>query len=149
MQVAFAQTQLVYKWEDSHLVHRYGSSVTIPETVQFVDMVWDSFNLQTSLVPSVCDGRGSPHARAYPQMIHLPKWGRNYVVLSHELAHCLCSLIDHDHNMGHGGIFLHLYFTILTRFLSFKYQKLSTAAIDFGLNVQRICIPKRFSRYLK
>lgn len=131
------QTRLVYAWEDKVFPETQGGGyLTLDECREFVRFVWRDLDL--SRPPRILDGRGTKCALSGSGAISLPRWARNYTVLTHELAHCVTEFIDEEDNYDHGGVFLHVYFTLMTRYCKQKYGVLYRSALDAGLRVHRL-----------
>jgi carbohydrate-binding DOMON domain-containing protein len=97
--------------------------------------------------PRIVDGRGSEAARNWHRVIHLPRWSRNNIIVLHELAHTLTNFIDSNDSYEHGGIFVHVMITLLTRFAGYKYQVLADSAKAYGLQVTRIQLATRLKGF--
>lgn len=142
------QTHQVYEWENQNFPDCYGSYMTLEMAQDYVSMIWKDLGLKLRR-PRVTDGRGSLDARAQYFRIQLPRWSRNFSVLTHELAHSITALIDPQDNVDHGGIYLHVYFTLMARYQGKKYSELVKKAEDFGLKVHRVKLASRLKPYLK
>lgn len=118
-----------------------GCYLSIKDCQKFVDTVWAELGLSSS--PKVSDGRGTRSARSWGDKIMLPKWSRNFTVLTHELAHCIADLIDSDDNHDHGGIFIYVYLTLLARYCGHKFSSIIKSASDSGIRVTRIKLNSR------
>lgn len=131
------QTKLFYAWEDTTLPDCRKSYLSLAGCQKFVDEVWGDLSMNSD-PPVVKDGRGSSAARSEGSTISMPRWSRNATVITHEISHTLASLIDPWGNIYHGGIFIHVYFTMLTRYCDHKYHKLISSARSHGLIVTPI-----------
>jgi hypothetical protein len=144
---AFAgQTQLCYDWEISRFTFRDESIITLKQCKELIKDVWKEFNMYGHS-PKVIDGRGSSFARNWHTEIHLPKWSRNNIIVLHELAHTFANMIDPQDSTEHGGIFVHIMITLLTRFAGYKYNELSASAQAFGLKVTKIKLATRLKSF--
>lgn len=141
------QTQLCYAWELATFTFRNESIITLKQCQQLVNDVWRTLKLKGH-APKVVDGRGSEAARNWQRVIHLPKWSRNNIIVLHELAHSLTNLIDPQNSFEHGGIFVHIMLTLLSRFAGYKYQVLAESAQAFGLTVTKIKLATRLKSHM-
>jgi hypothetical protein len=140
------QTQLCYSWESSRFTFRDEAIITLKQCRELVKECWKALNMKGT-APKVVDGRGSNYARNFHTEIHLPKWSRNNIIVLHELAHTLCNMIDEKDSEEHGGIFMHIMLTLLTRFAGYKYGELSSSAQAYGLKVKRIKLATKLKNY--
>ena len=112
-----------------------------------VNEIWTDLGLNLE-PPRVRDGRGSIAARSGGGVISMPRWSRNITVITHELAHSISDLIDPWGNVGHGGIFIHVYFTMLARYCDYKYHILVNSARDYGLVVTPVKLKNRLLPFM-
>lgn len=132
------QSSKLYAFEEAFFPTRGMNLLELHEIVAYVDNVWKRLSLKGT-PPKVYDGRGSPNARACADTIHIPKWGRNHVIVVHELSHCLCERLGIDHH-GHGPDFTHVYFSLIARLQvhHLPYQDIVNAAGAYGVLVDDI-----------
>jgi hypothetical protein len=140
------QTQLCYGWELSRFTCRNETILSLKQCQQLIKEVWKELNMKGP-APKVIDGRGSIYARSDCKEIHLPKWSRNNIIVLHELAHTLTNFIDETDSGEHGGIFVHVMITLLTRFAGYKYGELSKSAQAFGLTVTNIKLATKLKNF--
>jgi hypothetical protein len=144
---AKCQARVLYSWEETALPDSSGGGyLSLPECQEYINMIWQDFGLVNP--PKVGDGRGTLSARTNGTTIMLPKWARNYAILTHELSHCITRLFDPVDDLNHGGAYLHVYFTLLTRYGDYKYSKLVQLAIAGGLLVTKVCIKTRIAHLI-
>lgn len=141
------QTQLCYDWEISRFTFRDEPIITLKQCKELIKDVWKALNMY-GRPPKVVDGRGSNYARNFHTEIHLPKWSRNNIIVLHELAHTLTNMIDPQDSGDHGGIFVHVMITLLSRFAGYKYGELSESAQAYGLTVTKIKLASRLKNYM-
>lgn len=140
------QTQLCYDWEISRFTFRDEAIITLKQCRELIKDVWKELNMK-GRAPKVVDGRGSNYARNFHTEIHLPKWSRNNIIVLHELAHTLTNMVDPQDSGEHGGIFVHIMITLLTRFAGYKYGELSASAQAFGLKVTKIKLATKLKSF--
>ena len=136
------QTKVFYSWEDEHLPDCRKSYLSLAGCQKFVDEIWSDL-MMVEPPPVVKDGRGSSAARSEGNTISMPRWSRNATVITHELSHTLASLIDPWGNINHNGVFIHVYFTMLTRYCDHKYHVLVNSALNHGLVITPVKIKNR------
>lgn len=138
------QSSKLYAFEEEFFPTRGMNLLELHEIVTYVGNVWNRLNLKGT-PPTVYDGRGSPNARACADTIHIPKWGRNHVIVVHELAHCLCERLGMDHH-EHGPEFVHVYFSLIERLNvhHLPYCDIVTAASAHGVLVASNQTDKQF-----
>jgi hypothetical protein len=144
------QTQLCYDWETQRFTFRDESIITLKQCRSLVKEVWKALKLKTKC-PIIVDGRGSIYARATGNIvpeIHLPRWSRNNIIVLHELAHHICDMIDPVDSAQHGGIFMHVELTLLSRFAGYKYRELAQSAINYGLAVKNVKLAVKLKTYM-
>jgi hypothetical protein len=141
------QTQLCYAWEISRFTFRDEAIITLKQCQELVKDVWKGLNMRGH-APKVVNGQGSYYARNLHTEIHLPKWSRNNIIVLHELAHTLTNMIDETDSGDHGGIFVHVMITLLTRFADYKYGELSASAQAFGLKVTKIKLATKLKSFI-
>jgi hypothetical protein len=144
--VSMDQTFPFYSWEDSVLPDCKRTYLTLDGCQRHVNEIWGDLGINLE-PPRVRDGRGSISARSETGVISMPRWSRNITVITHELAHNISGLIDPWGNVMHGGIFVHIYFTMLARYCDHKYHMLVNSARDYGLVVTPVKIKSRLQPY--
>ena len=141
------QTERVYAWEIQTFPQRDIGVLSLDECKALVAKIWkQTLNLKDD-VPSVSDGRGSSCARVYQDIIHLPRWSRNRLIVIHEVAHCITSLIDHDRSVEHDGLYMRIYLALLAMEGDYKYSWLLKSAKNYGLKVSRSDFLKRIKKF--
>jgi hypothetical protein len=143
----FDQAELLYEWESEFFPHRDSRIITLKQCRELVKDVWVALNL-VGEPPVIEDGRGSICARNFTSEIHLPKWARNNIIVLHELAHTLTEFIDPQDNASHGGIFVHVMLTLLTRFSDYKYSEMAESAARAGVKVTKVKLNTRLKAYM-
>jgi hypothetical protein len=141
------QSESVYAWEIQTFPQRDIGSLSLAECHALVTKIWkQTLNLKAD-VPPISDGRGSSYARVYNETIHLPRWSRNRLIVIHELAHCVTSMMDHERSVAHDGLYMQVYLTILALEGDHKYDWLLKSAKDYGLKVSRADFHKRIRKF--
>jgi len=135
----YGQSEKVYDWEDEIFDNKTDELLTLEGCQRFVDDVWADLKLEKKKkTPQVLDGRGSAMARTDGTLhIHLPKWSRNHIVVTHEIAHCITDLKDEQDSMGHGGLYMHVYLRMLEKYLGYNAKKLALSARSVGIMVSQ------------
>jgi hypothetical protein len=142
------QSEKVYAWEIKTFPQRDTCVLSLDECRELVAAIWGELNLKDA-VPPVSDGRGSPYARVFNEIIHLPRWSRNRIIVVHEVAHCITDLIDNDRSVAHDGLYMQFYLTLLARLGDYKYEWLLKSAKDYGLKVSRANMLNRIKKFQK
>lgn len=116
------QKSKVYAFDREAEYEEYGSvfpQYSYDECVAFVKRVLDDYN---EPMVKVKDGRRTRIARGGKDLVNLPRWSRNPVIMLHELAHVLTIRWLGDNQIAHGPEYVGIYVTLLQ-----KYTKLSEA----------------------
>jgi len=141
------QTERVYAWEIQTFPQRDIGVLSLDECKALIHKIWKgTLNLKAD-VPPVSDGRGSSCARVYQDIIHLPRWSRNRLIVIHEVAHCVTSMINHERSVEHDGLYMQIYLTLLSMEGDYKYDWLLKSAKAYGLKVSRTQVLKRIRKF--
>jgi hypothetical protein len=141
------QSEYVYAWEIETFPERGNCALTLDQCRELIAKIWKGTLNLSGDVPPVADGRGSIYARVYKDVIHLPRWSRNRLIVIHELAHCVTSMMNHDRSVAHDGLYMQVYLTILSMEGDYKYSWLLKSARKYGLRVSRSDISKRIKKF--
>lgn len=143
------QSEQVYAWEIATFPQRDICVLTLEECRALIAKIWtQTLNMQAD-IPPVSDGRGSPYARVYNEIVHLPRWSRNRIIVIHEVAHCIAGMIDDERSAAHDGLYMQIYLTLLSLEGDYKYDWLLKSAKDYGLKVSRANFFNRIKRFQK
>ena len=141
------QSESVYAWEIETFPERGICALSLDECRDLIAKIWkETLNLAAD-IPPVADGRGSLCARVYNDIIHLPRWSRNRLIVIHEVAHCVTSMINHERSVAHDGLYMQVYLTMLALEGDHKYDWLLKSAKKYGLKVSRADFHKRIKKF--
>ena len=92
----------------------------ICETKKFVAKVisskWSQKHFLNYMSIVVKDGRGTRIARSYGDVINVPVWARNELIVLHELAHSLRIGSNSEHS-SHGWLFCNTFLKLVKHFM--------------------------------
>ena len=96
--------------------------------------------------PKVRFKNTNAHCKAFvlKNEIHITNWGRRLPTVLHELAHILdYQFTKGKSGMGHGPLFMGISIFLYAEFMGLNYQSLYYSALDMGLKVEPVGLPKK------
>jgi hypothetical protein len=95
-----SQRSKLYRWENEAFTGKYGEVLSLEECRVLAHEAIARYGFTRQ--PVIKDGRGHRNATGSIHEIVLPKWARNKLVVLHEAAHAIVSLLKERHNVPAG-----------------------------------------------